>query len=226
MKYFHQEKNTERGNVLFLILAAIALFAALSVAITRSSQQSAPDFSKEIRDSQIQGMLDYASALQVALQQMVANGEAPEDLYTDLSLLKPGDATFEDSPTMLKIYHPLGGGITPLDASASDSNAIATDYDINAGSIITGVGATDATIGDIVFTAHISSESYCARINSLLLSSSTVPVLATATFNQLFGGTTTTVNAGNCASCVNKARLCVSNTANTAWGFYEALFPG
>jgi hypothetical protein len=181
--------------------------------------------SRQTQDDQINRMVTYTSTLGAALQQMIVNGEDPSTLYSSLSLKKPGDAGFETAPNNFKIYHPLGGGITYQSASAPDANAVATNYSINAGAIITGVGATDAAIGDIVFTANVSNATYCARINQVLLNSSTVPTMDGATFTNLFGGTTVTITGGNCASCVNTARLCVSNGTN-AWGFYSALFPG
>ncbi len=215
----------ERGNVLFMILLAIVVLGALTMAISQNSTEQSDVIPRQTQDDQINRMLTYASALGSALQQMVVSGENPLTLYSSLSLLKPGDAGFETSPNNLKIYHPLGGGITYQSASSPDTNAIATNFNINAGSIITGVGATN-TIGDIVFVATVSSAAYCARINQILYNSAAVPTMNSATFTSLFtNNTTVTVNGGNCASCVNMKQYCVTNGSG-AWGFYAALLPG
>lgn len=216
----------ERGNVLFLILIAIAVLAMLTWAISHSSTEQSGIIPSQTRDDQINRTISYASTLALAIQQMTITGADPATLYTDLSVLKPGDAGFETGSNAFKIYHPLGGGITPLSASAPDATAVATNFSINKTAIITGVGATDVTTGDVVFTANISAASYCARMNQIITGSTTVPAMDTAAFNKLFTATTVTIDAAACASCVNKARLCVSNSGATAWGFYSALFPG
>ncbi len=214
-----------RGNVLFMVLIAIAVLAMLTLAISQSSTEQSSILPQQTIDDQINRTITYASALGGAVQQMAVNGENPATLYSSLSLLKPGDANFETAPNNFKIYHPLGGGITYITASSPDPNAVATSFSINPGAIITGVGATDAVIGDIVFTAKISAANYCAETNKILNGSTTVPTMDSATFTSLFGGTTVTVTSGLCAACVNKARLCVTD-GSSHWGFYAALFPG
>ena len=227
----HLPKNNrnrhETGNVLFIIMIAIALVALLTQLVSKSSDTQSDILSTQTRDDEISRMQTQAAALGAAIQQMIVNGENPATLYSNLSTLKPGDAGFETSPHNFKIYHPLGGGVDYMSGSTSASSAVATEFGINKSSIITGVGATDAAVGDILFTAKISTAAYCGRINEINTGSATVPVMATATFNALFtAGTTVTLAAGNCASCVRAARLCVSNTGATAWGYYAALLPG
>jgi hypothetical protein len=172
-------------------------------------------------------MLTQAATLGGALHQLAANGEDPATLYTTLSLLKPGDAGYETSPHNLKIYHPLGGGVAYMAQTSSGADVVANSFGINKAAIIKGVGSTDAVVGDIVFTAKVTTAAYCQRVNQILNGSAAVPVLTTADFDTLFtAGTAVTVDATNCAACVNAARLCVSNTGATAWGYYAALFPG
>ncbi len=203
----------------------------LTMVVAQYSTQQSDSLSNQIRDDQISRMLSQVGVLDGALHQMVVNGEDAAALYTNLSQLKPGDAGFETAPNNFKIYHPLGGGISYMSSSTTDATAaVATNFNINAASIITGVGATDAVTGDLVFTAKISSASYCQRINQTINGPAGVPpVMATATFDPLFNNpptTTVTVSNANCASCVNMPRLCVSNGGATAWGFYASLFPG
>jgi hypothetical protein len=223
----------ERGNILFIILIAIALIALLTELVSLSSQEQSDAVTRQIQDDQISRMMDQASALSGALNQMALNGEDdtssdPTRLYNKLNQVKPGEAGYETPPHSTKIYHPYGGGITYMSASTPDPDAVAFGYAINAKSIITGIGDTDVTVGDIVFTAKLATAAACQRVNTILSNSGGVPpVMATATFDALFtAGTTVTVSAANCASCVNVARLCVSNTGATAWGFYAALYPG
>ena len=218
-------RRREKGNVLFIILIAIAALALLTQMLSHSSVEQSDALSRQAQDDEISRMLTQAAVLSGAIRQMVINGEDAAALYLNLSILKPGDAGFETSPHYLKIYHPFGGGIKYMSSSSGNSSTVATDFNISKASIITGVGATD-TLGDILFSAKISSEALCQKINKILTESTAVPpILATADFDLLFAGTAVTIAAGNCASCVNIPRLCVSNTAATEWGYYASLLP-
>ena len=218
-------RRREKGNVLFIILIAIAALALLTQMLSHSSVEQSDALSRQAQDDEISRMLTQAAVLSGAIRQMVINGEDAAALYLNLSILKPGDAGFETSPHYLKIYHPFGGGIKYMSSSSGSSSTVATDFNISSASIITGVGATD-TLGDILFTSKISSESLCKKVNKILTGSTAVPpILATADFDLLFAGTAITIAAGNCASCVNIPRLCVSNAAATEWGFYASLLP-
>lgn len=217
----------ERGNVLFMILMAVALIAMLTRVVSKGSEQQADTLDREKNNDEISRLINYTSILGMALNQMVINGQEPTTLYSTLSALKIGDAGYDTAPHDTKIFHPMGGGVSYSSASSMSASAIATGYKINKGSIITGVGETDAVVGDVVFVAKISALEHCQTLNTLLTGAATVPVLATATFDALFtAGTTVTVDGTNCADCVNNAKFCVTNTGGTEWGYYAALLPG
>ena len=228
-------KNNMRGNALLLVLMAIVALALLSMAISQTSSEQSSVLPRQSQDDQINRMLTYASVLGGALQQMVINGEDQNTLYSSLSLLQPGQAGFETSPNNLKLFHPLGGGITYMSATSPDPTAVGTGFNINPNAIITGVGCSSGTgcivstvpaTGHIVFGALISTAGYCQRINQIITSSTTVPVMTSGDFTTLFTTSTAVTIGGDCTpSCANTPRLCVSNTGATQWGFYSDLFP-
>lgn len=222
-----RQGQNQRGNVLFLILLAIALIAMLTRVVSQGSEQQADTLDREKRTDEIAKLINYASMLGMALNQMVINGQEPTTLYTTLSTLKVGDAGYTTAPHDTKIFHPMGGGLSYSSASSMSASAIATGYKINKGSIVTGVGETDVTVGDILFVAKIATVEDCQTINTLITGAATIPVMATVTFDALFtAGTTVTIDAANCADCVNQSKICVQNTGGTAWGYYTALLPG
>lgn len=217
--------------MLIIILISIAALAMLTMMVSKTSEQQSDVISRQTRDDQLSRLLAQASTLGGAINQMLVNGEDPAALYKvppdGINQVLPGAAGFETSPHNLKLYHPMGGGVSYLSSSSPDSTAIATAYSINQTSIITGVGETDVTVGDIVFTAKISAVEYCQRLNEIVTGSSAVPAMADATFDALFtAGTVVTVDGTNCANCIKKARICVANVSGNAWGFYAALLPG
>jgi hypothetical protein len=243
----------DRGNVLFYILLVIFVLGMLTYYISQTSSQQSNAVSTQTINNQINQMITYASGLGGALQQMVTNGENAAALYSNVDALPPSsDAGFNTAPSNLKIYHPLGGGIT-YESQSAPNLAVGTNYNINPNAIITGVGCSaasgagcSATAGHIVFGATISSAAYCRQINYIIgpvsgLTTQTVPpVMVDADFSKLFPAagsipSTAAVTAGaDCtaaapwattASCTGIPRLCVSNTEGTAWGFYADLFP-
>lgn len=228
MKKIHGGRGDAAGNALFYILIAIALLAALTYAISDSTDGSQGVADYAVSDEQVSKLLNYSAAVGSTLHQMVIAGAAAETLYTTLSVIPPSDVGFPTAPHRMKIYHPMGGGLSYMTSTgpASSADTAATDFKINKASIVDDVGETDAVIGDILFTAIITSQAACQRINKRLSGSTAIPVLATASFNDLFtAGNTVTISAANCAACVGVAQTCV-NDGGAQWGFYSALFPG
>lgn len=219
----------ERGNALIYVLIAIALLAALTLSLSQNHQTDTQFVDNAESDEQIARLLGYAGTAANAINQMVVGGIKPETMYTTLDLVRPTDAAYNTPPHSAKLYHPLGGGLEPQDATSfSTSNSrLAYSFKINKGAIVQDIGPTQATVGDILFTARISTLTQCRRINSLLRGNATVPVLTSASFTSLFDtGSAVSLTSANCAGCVGVAQQCVSNTGASQFGYYAALFPG
>jgi len=198
-----QSRIRERGNVLFYILLVIFVLGLLTYYISQTSTQQSGAVSNQTENNQINQMITYASGLGGALQQMITNGENPNTLYSTIDALPPStDAGYNTPPSNLKIYHPLGGGIT-YESQSAPNLAVATNYNINTNAIISGVGCSAASgvgcivsivaaTGHIVFGATISSAAYCEQINYIIgpvsgLTAKTVPpVMTDADFSKLF----------------------------------------
>lgn len=113
-------KSPQNGNVLFLILIAVALFAALSYAVSSSSRSGNGTVSKEKAEAQAGRVLNFATAVQsaalrlsigkgVTVQELKFNNDSVKRLDDNLahgSLGSPADPS-------LYIFHPQGGGISP-----------------------------------------------------------------------------------------------------------------
>jgi len=223
-------QKTQRGNVLFLLLLAIVLLGALSNFVAGTTRGRYKTAVSEAMNKDISVMFQQVSAIQQGLEQMAAAGGIdPATLYSNVSTLTPGAVGFDIAPHQMKIFHPQGGGVDHI-PSASATSTIAYRFDLKPRVIITGIGPTDATTGDIVFTALIGSAEACGRINERINGSSAVPDMRASVFDDLFAsnsGLVLTVAGGDCLSeCVNIARICVKSDGANAWGFYAALFPG
>ena len=210
-----------------MLMAAIMLIAIMTVVLSQSPEQQSDIITRQTSDSEINRLIDQATTLQMAVNQMLMNGEDPKTLYSSLSALPPSAAGFETAPHALKIYHPMGGGVKYMAGTSDAADAVATGFNIIPNAIVLGVGPTDAVIGDILFTAKISSADACGKINLKLSGAAAIPVMVNADFNTLFNAEAAIiVNNLNCANCVNITKTCVSNTTGDEWGFYLSLLPG
>ena len=116
-----QSKNfcNQRGNVLFLILIAVALFAALSYAVTSSTRSSGASPSAEKIQTSIADMLDYFTTLNTAFMRLtVSGGYSPEQVSFGYDQPLYGGTTETNAyhnasctTTRCRMFHPDGGGI-------------------------------------------------------------------------------------------------------------------
>ena len=70
--------STQRGNILFLILIAVALFAVLSYAVTKSSRGGGNSVSNEQAETKAAQLLQYGSAVRATMQRMRTVNFVPE----------------------------------------------------------------------------------------------------------------------------------------------------
>lgn len=108
-------KRTERlsGNILFLILIAVALFAALSYAVTQSSKSGGSGISKDKAKILASQMIQYATGIEQAITRLKLVNKCTNE-----------QITFEDSTTSAgyvnanapadkrcHVFDPAGGGL-------------------------------------------------------------------------------------------------------------------
>lgn len=172
-----KDRRGESGNVLFLILIAVALFAALSYAVTQSSRSGSSDASSErgvISSAQI---TQYPAAVRTSVLRMIIGGVGPDELYfnppSDFGAGNPIDETDANTTDERRaVFHPSGGG-APYQLAAPEVMAdgaqgewiFSADYQINL------IGTTDATAGtanDIIAFLPGISRSVCRQINEQL----------------------------------------------------------
>lgn len=104
----------QSGNVLFLILIAVVLFAALSYAITQSNRSGASAQTEQI-DIAIAQWLQYATSIESAVTRVMLNGCSETDISFETSAWPSWITTsYVHSPaasTRCQIFHPQGGAV-------------------------------------------------------------------------------------------------------------------
>ena len=161
--YQAKSRHAERGNVLFLILIAVVLFAALSYAVTQSSRSGGGGTDGEANLVNSAQITQYPASVRTAIVRMIIGGVD----VTQLNFDPPSDfaATCNGNPTPC-VFHPQGGGATAVTAPA----AVTAD-----GSQAAWIFTSDFSIENISTTANDIvamlpgvGAAICARLNTEL----------------------------------------------------------
>lgn len=162
-------REGERGNVLFLILIAVALFAALSYAVTQSTRSGAGSSDNETGLINSAQLTQYPAGVRTAVVRMIIGGVSVETLSFNV----PSDFTNLGSNTAYGVFHPTGGGATYANAPADVmSNGLQGEWRFNAVNQINLIGQTNATTPedgvDIIAFLPGVSQGVCRKINEEL----------------------------------------------------------
>lgn len=145
----------QRGNVLFLILIAVALFAALSYAVTQSSR-SGGNANRETNLLNSAQITQYPTGVKTAALRMIIDGTSVSNIYYT------PPANFGTSSDRY-VFHPTGGGAAysevPSNLMASGSAGV---WKINGQFAINDIGT--ATEDIIAFLPDINLD-VCKKIN-------------------------------------------------------------
>ena len=159
-------RQSEKGNVLFLILIAVALFAALSYVVTQSTRSGGGSTEREKNILSSAQMTQYPTALRTSIIRQVLAGVAIENVRFDA----PGSAGFTTVSVAQLVFHPQGGGATfqqaPADLSAGGNLPISWTY--NAEVEVPGIGLDGAGGNDVIAFLPGVSNGICRQVNEEL----------------------------------------------------------
>lgn len=120
-------KSGQSGNILFLILIAVALFAALSYVVTNSSRGTSGSISNEAGRLQASEVLNFSTSLRTAVSRMQALSCKENELdfytpyYTRNNGSTPNNTANSNAPSdeRCNLFSHLGGKLTPYIPSAN-----------------------------------------------------------------------------------------------------------
>jgi len=238
-------KASERGNVLFLILIAVALFAALSYVVTQSTRSGGGSTEREQNILSSAQMTQYPTALRTAIIRMILSGVSAEELlFNDPS-------AFSGVSTNLLVFHPQGGGAVfqeaPLELMAGGAIG---QWNFNADFEVPGIGIDGAGGNDLIAFLRNISVGICRQTNEELglapadfstgcataaAATGGVPAMANSLTNignnrvtsgAVFPGTAGAIidSSGACAGIfTRKASGCFWDGTNSDYVFYSVL---
>lgn len=105
----HDRSEDERGNVLFLILIAVVLFAALSYAVVQSTRMGSGNTSKEKNAIRAAQLIQYGDYVATAVMRIRTIGKYDK---SQISFENNGVAVNPNcTEPQCQVFHPQGGGV-------------------------------------------------------------------------------------------------------------------
>lgn len=155
----------EAGNVLFLILIAVALFAALSYAVTQSSRGGG-DAQNESVKTQASQIVQYSASVKTAIQRMMLMGGYT---YRQVDSQGPGSNNSNCPDDGCRVFSPDHYGVSYVPPKEEwlvpeNSNARWGEYRISHFPV-DGLGTNQP---ELVWLLHYVKEPICMEINESL----------------------------------------------------------
>ena len=171
MKMFLRKED---GNVLFLILIAVALFAALSYAVTSSTRTGGGDASSETNLVNSAQITQYPASVSTAIVRMIISGTG----ISTMRFNRP--AEFGDLDTnSIGVFHPQGGGANYINSPASVMNdGLLGEWVFNAELEVPDIGVAGAGGNEVIAFLDGVTQSICQKINEEYGIGSSIPVLS------------------------------------------------
>lgn len=235
--------NNDSGNALFLILIAVALFAALSYAITQSGRGGG-SIDKEQAEIIAAQITQYGSTIEQAINRLsVINGCA----RTEYNFENDFDANYVNTLAPMDgscdVFSADGANATfqKMPAGTGDENGYPLFIAVRINSIGSSAGSASR---DISFFAPIKSEAVCSAINRNLGLPSDFAIDGIVAASAIdswkykgnnFPGNVIPDEAGNVAGFAGKYAACIQTTTDTTqypsnlgigYFYYHVLSPG
>ncbi len=214
-KKMNNNRLGEAGNVLFLILIAVALFAALSYAVTQSTRTGGGSGDNETALISSAQLTQYPASIRTAVVRMIIGGTDVGDLEfntpTNFSNCETG------TNNQFCVFHPNGGGATyasaPTDMMSAGSGNTAGTWTFNAENQIDLAGTSSGDDDPVAATADVIAFlpgitlSLCQRINQELGLPSTPPVETGINVATQMVNSDGSSSAGICSVCAAGATI-------------------
>lgn len=168
MQIKNTQRKSEQGNVLFLILIAVALFAALSYAVTQSTRSGGGSADRETSILNSAAMTQYPAAMRTSLVRMVLAGTSVDALKFNPPSNNFGGVTDTDE----LVFHPLGGGALYQTAPSELISGGTGEWTFNANFNVPQIGLDPGSPGiggdgnDIIAFLPNVSTGICERTNA------------------------------------------------------------
>jgi hypothetical protein len=247
----HPGPRKEKGNALFLILIAVALFAALSYVVTQSGRGGG-SINREQAQIVASQLVQYAGALQQAIQRLILTGGCT--IGAGEGLPSRGTVSFHSTqfidPTLYDnngapadkschIFDAAGGGVVFQAPPTLAQGTGGTEYIISGSLRVDGVGSDVQGDGqELTLIARIPRD-ICLTVNRLEritnpsgdapeatgMGAHTFPPSDFNAMGDGFGNTSCVGCFGQTQELLGKWTGCYKSSTDSNYYFYSVLYP-
>lgn len=202
--------NKQSGSAIFIILVAVALFAALGYAFMQGNRGSTSMMTNEAAKAYASSIIAYGNDINGALKRMSLRGVQPTQFDFGNTIMQLNNGTIitpvghntNCTTETCQVFSSKGGGIMPKKAPAgsvqnTESPGQATAMQEGAWQVYEGnVDGVGTSASDVIIMSAYIKKDVCIQINNLLgvnNPSGNPPVITTSvlTYNGSFSATGT-----------------------------------
>lgn len=222
------EGNSEAGGIIIWIMIMVALFAALSYAVSQGSRSGTQSISSEQASLAATEILDYATAVKRVVQELQINGCSDTEISFENNVVSGYTNPNSPSDNSCHIFHPNGGGLQYLNFSSDRYDSTYNGQSNFQENIFTGAVAVEG-IGtsseDLIFTIPYVQSSICENINEKMDMGTTMPIdIYTASkFTGGFSASTNPIIGDDAPLLEDKSVFCARREASTYHYFGQVL---
>lgn len=162
--------KNESGSVLFYILIAIVLFAALSFAMSQMNRGGGGESNRELRRLQASEILQYTRALQTAIRNMKIEGTEDDEISFETTAV--AGYNYASCGDACKVFAADGGNMAYMIPAASDWLDSTQSAGVNFGQWVFSGNNNVVDVGtaapDLLAILPWVREDLCVEINRLL----------------------------------------------------------
>lgn len=168
MRTLASPPKNQKGNILFLILLAVVLFAALAYAVTSSMRGGGKDAGSEKASAMAGEMMNYFTQIDTAVQRMMLTGGIKD--YELNFYYKSGDnivsGTYDNVNCIenrCRVFDPEGGGVNGrVFPSFIRDNGTGGG---RARMVLTSVPGAGTSLPDLIMTFYGMRKDVCTEVN-------------------------------------------------------------
>lgn len=232
---YHQKmRSSESGNVFFYIFLGVALFGALTYAVSQSGRGSVDSLTREQSRLHATEIIDFSDAVSKAVGMMRLRGVTLSQLrfaHANLPIPDYGDPDTIDAASL--VFNADGGGVVYTPPARETLTTPGQPWMFLTRNQIDGMGTTCPAWNctEVVMAAANMRDDVCVAINTLagINNSSTIPVhsqfITSDKFKGVINGTPVIIGdeAGS-AVLSGQSYGCLKSNANGINYFYRVLW--
>ncbi len=221
----------ERGNVLFYVLIAVSLLAALTYAVSQSGRGSVSQIGTEKARLLASGVTDYASTIATAFAQIRLRGCTLDKINFQNPIIAAYDNPDAPADQTCDIFELAGAGISfenpPAEAGTNPVHLFTAEAEVEQ----SGSTCGDENCTELLIVSGPLNKSICMQINTLLgiENPSDTPPKDNAAFAGMakYIGTlsyqTIIGDEVDGAAVKGKSAACIEDTNDNLFYFYKVL---